>query len=240
MVIRVVILLLILGTVYAFNIGDKNLSADSGTKEAIASPWVITRYEPESPFPLRAKAGIVLNRKTGEIIYEKNQEMVLPIASLAKLMTAMVVLEGEEVDRDLFYKMLVYSDNNAAEKLLGGRIAKMNKKAKELGMESSYFADASGLSPETVSTVSDLVKLTRASFNYPRIWEALARPVYNRTPNTNKLLGKYGVIAGKTGFTDQAGECLMLLTDDLITIVLNAEDRFEASEGLLDLFSNVK
>ncbi|MCK5332535.1 hypothetical protein KAJ41_01575, partial [Candidatus Parcubacteria bacterium] len=66
--------------------------------------------------------------------------------------------------------------------------------------------------------------------------------------NTNLLLGKVeNIIGGKTGFTEKAGECLVLILNDpeknrkIITVVLNANDRFFQTEKLEEwIFQNYR
>jgi len=234
--LRVLILLGILGLIFLKVNFIKNSQAQT-PDDNLENVWLSSAYDPESPFPLEARAGMVLNRYTGEIFFKKNEDLVLPIASLSKLMTAVVALESGDYDQGALRRMLIISDNQAADKLVGSKIALLNLKAKNLGMNNTYFEDASGLSPNNRSTVSDLLKLVNYSLRYPEIWEALSAEEYRGTKNTNELLGKYGIIAGKTGLTDEAGECLILLTKDLITIVLNASDRFEESKKLIELFT---
>ncbi|MET0381902.1 MAG: D-alanyl-D-alanine endopeptidase [Burkholderiaceae bacterium] len=50
----------------------------------------------EDPLLLRSGAAIVLDQETHEVLYSKNSDAVLPIASLTKLMTAMVVSEARQ------------------------------------------------------------------------------------------------------------------------------------------------
>src|SRR3989338_6398250 len=99
----------------------------------------------------------------GLIFFKKNEDLVLPIASLSKLMTAVVALESGDYDQGALRRMLIISDNQAADKLVGSKIALLNLKAKNLGMNNTYFEDASGLSPNNRSTVSDLLKLVNYS-----------------------------------------------------------------------------
>lgn len=230
MIIRVAILLGILGLLLV-----NTQFINKPVEPAVASIWLSPTFEPESPFPLDAKAGMVLDRHSGEVFFKKNEEMILPIASLTKIMTAIIAIEEGTYNTRDFNKMLIWSDNEAAERL--GDVKAMNAKAKKIGLYNTHFEDASGLSPDNTSTVMDLLKLVKYSLDYPHIWQALALPEYAGRPNRNELLGKHGVIAGKTGFTDEAGECLILLTNDIITIVLNAQGRFEESEKLIELFN---
>lgn len=232
MIIRVAILLGILSLLLV-----NTQFIDKPVEPAIASIWLSPTFDPESPFPLDARAGMVLDRHSGEVFFKKNEEMILPIASLTKIMTAIIAIEENTYNTSDFNRMLVWSDNEAADRL--GNVEAMNAKAEKIGLYHTHFEDASGLSPNNTSTILDLLKLIKYSLDYPHIWQSLALPEYEGIKNRNELLGKHGVIAGKTGFTDEAGECLILLTNDLITIVLNAQDRFEESEKLIELFNGI-
>lgn len=117
------------------------------------------------------------------------------IASVTKLMTALVVMDSQQdlnekvryrgsiwpwpknvIRRELLESLLIRSDNRAAEDLAeaypGGRkafIEAMNAKALELNMLKTAFVDPSGLGHGNVSTAEDLVHLVRASGSYPSI-----------------------------------------------------------------------
>jgi serine-type D-Ala-D-Ala endopeptidase (penicillin-binding protein 7) len=128
------------------------------------------------------------------IVYDQNINKVRPIASVTKLMTAMVSLDYSNdmnkqlklirtvssslptrtyTRQELFEAMLIRSDNAAAETLAsdypGGRqsfIEAMNKKSKSLGMNSTHFRDPTGLSVNNVSTANELVDMVIASSSY--------------------------------------------------------------------------
>jgi len=228
-IVLLVMLLLIIITAY-ISIGNKlqKTSVDIGPD----NNWLKAELVPESPFPLQAKAGILIDRQTNLVLYQRNADLQLPIASLTKLMTALVV----DYNEDLFNKMLIVSDNQAAEKLAKeDTVNKMNQKAAALGMSNTYFVDVTGLAPGNVSTPLELVLLTKEILRHPNLVKILGTKKYQNFENRNKLLALPNVIAGKTGFTDEAGECLMLVTNKYISIVLNAEDRFEESERLIKI-----
>lgn len=222
------IILLVIWVGFSFRT-EKNLSASIILP---STTWLTTKLIPESPFPLQAKAGIVIDKESGQILYQRNPNMQLPIASLTKLMTALVA----DYNEDLFYKMLVWSDNEATEKLVVD-VEKLNQKAKDLGLKKTHFVDATGLEPGNVSTATDLVLLFKEVLKNKNLVKILSTKKYKNLENTNELLDLPGVIAGKTGFTDEAGQCLILVTNKYITVVLGAEDRFVESEKLINLFN---
>jgi len=92
-----------------------------------------------------------------------------------------------------------------------------NQKAKEWGMNKTNFADASGLSPQTVSTASDLVILGQKVMREPALAEIVNQsevtlPVAGTVKNYNTILGTIGdvkLVGIKTGNTDEAGGCFL-------------------------------
>ena len=97
----------------------------------------------------------------------------------------------------------------------------MNEKAKELGLESTSYADPSGLLSENVSSAFDMAKLISYVSGDERIASIMRTPVYTASVgrgqvtvrSTNQLVreGDVDVQAGKTGFISRAGYCLATL-----------------------------
>jgi len=142
---------------------------------------------------LTAQAWLVAD-SNGKILEGSNMSEVRSIASITKLMTAMVVLDSgqsltEIIPKKLYNKQLtreilidlaiVKSDNNAAKLLCdyypGGYnicIEAMNQKALALQMINSTFTDPTGRMHTNVSTAEDLIKLVFAASTYPLIVQA--------------------------------------------------------------------
>lgn len=140
--------------------------------------------------PLTAQAWLVAD-SNGKILEGANTTEIRSIASITKLMTAMVVLDSgqsltEIIPKKLYNKQLtretlidlaiVKSDNNAAKLLCdyypGGYkncIEAMNAKAISLQMNNSSFTDPTGRYHTNVSTAEDLIKLVFAASGYPLI-----------------------------------------------------------------------
>jgi D-alanyl-D-alanine endopeptidase (penicillin-binding protein 7) len=140
--------------------------------------------------PLTAQAWLVAD-SNGKILEGSNMSEIRSIASITKLMTAMVVLDSgqsmsEIIPKKLYNKLLtreilidlaiVKSDNNAAKLLCdyypGGYnncIEAMNAKAMSLQMNNSTFTDPTGRMHTNVSTAHDLIKLVFAASTYPLI-----------------------------------------------------------------------
>ncbi|MFC1702463.1 D-alanyl-D-alanine endopeptidase [Pseudomonadota bacterium] len=219
---------------------------------------------------LRSASALVINAE-GQVIYGKDIDTVRPIASITKLMTAMVILDSgldlnEKIsvtkdDRDLvqltgsrleygaslsrremILLAIMSSENRAATTLgrnfPGGKAAfvtAMNKKAVELGMTNSRFADPAGLNVENQSTARDLIKMVTAAQAYPLIKKASTttrievRPYKKRGPlvygNTNRLLKNetWNIALSKTGYINESGRCLVMqanIEGEWVSIVL--------------------
>ncbi|MGI5323108.1 hypothetical protein [Actinomadura nitritigenes] len=121
-------------------------------------------------------------------------------------------------ERKALEALLIISANDLAHELArwdsGGDqpfVAKMNAAARELGMTSTRYTDPSGYDSGTVSTAADQVKLLRAAMKVPAFTEIVNRRAYvpddgsPARPGGNVLVGQYGVVGGKTGYTDAAG-----------------------------------
>lgn len=176
----------------------------------------------------------------GQIIQGSNPDTVRSIASITKLMTAMVVLDAQQnpdeqinnhTRRELLQLALVHSDNQAAHTLCnnypGGKascIAALNAKAQTLGLPNTKFIEPTGLSVFNVSTARELVKLITASLAYAEIVAAghtsqLTVRINRRLQpfnNTNPLVSAAGpVVVSKTGFTMAAGGCLAMIINTI-------------------------
>jgi D-alanyl-D-alanine endopeptidase (penicillin-binding protein 7) len=232
--------------------------------------------------PLKSTAVLVADEATGEFLMSRNADVVMPIASLTKLMTALVVvtaklpmdeileISDEDIDREkhthsrlkvgtrltraeMLLLALMSSENRAAMALSrgypGGReafLAQMNAKALSLGMTSSHFADPAGLSMETMSTARDLLRLVSATDA-----ESIIRSDSTQAEgtvaiggrlmtfrNTNPMIrngSDWDIELQKTGFTNEAGRCLVMRASTLnrrMTMI------FLDSEGTLTRFAD--
>ena len=252
----------------------------------ISEPNYIPILDSNVPKPvINAKSAIVFDTRSSRFLFEKDRELQLPIASLTKVMSAVVVLEnlamdgivtisedsirvdGEKQDlylgekmsvRNLLRLALIESSNDAAYALASYAkemgidfVSKMNAKAGELDMADSHFIDPAGLNDNAYSTVQDLVKLVEYSLNYPEIWDISAEKtaivessdekIKHTAQSTNRLIGLIkDLIGGKTGFTEGAGQCMILVTNapdypsKIISIVLGSHDRFGDTRKLMD------
>jgi len=165
---------------------------------------------------------------------------------------------GDKVSvENLLYGLLVASGNDAALALADnyeggyrGFVAKMNEKAKELHMDDSNFVNPMGFEGAGhYSTALDLARVASFALSNRIIKKIVAIPEitvsdssyskWYRLENINELLGESSGVSGiKTGWTEEAGECLVAAAQrngrKILTVVLGSEDRFSETEALLN------
>jgi D-alanyl-D-alanine endopeptidase (penicillin-binding protein 7) len=225
---RIISVLVLLAFLYNW----QTAVADTKSLPVTATSWLVTDYK-------------------GKIIDGENYKEVRPIASVTKLMTAMVILDaGQNLDqkiktytrRELIGLTITHSDNHAAQLLCdaypGGKtqcIRAMNHKAHMLGLEHTQYHEPTGLSVFNVSTAEDLVDIVLEASKYPEIIEASRSTitVHNKKRavsfnNTNPITRKRNdIIVSKTGWIRASGGCLVMLvdTDDgrRVIVVLNSK-----------------
>lgn len=150
---------------------------------------------------------------------------------------------GEEISEyDALAAALLPSSNNMADSLAVWAFGGLTEyktfaeaKLKEWGINNTTIgSDASGLSPDTTSTANDLALIAQRLMQNPVLAEIVGLkeheiPVAGTIKNTNKLLGEDGVIGVKTGYTGDAGYCLLTayeMNEHIITVAsLGAETR---------------
>jgi len=228
------------------------------------------------------------------LIATSGNEKAVPAASVAKVMTALLILEdkplkktdqgpsilitdqdvttyqseksqqqsvvevrlGEQLSEfDALQGLLIPSGNNLAFTLanwdagtVDAFVAKMNKRAKALGMNHTTFADAAGVSPQTVSTPSDLVALGMTAMKQEVLAQIVATtdaklPVAGTVYNVNYVLGQSGIIGIKTGFLNPNANYLFAASATVggFTITMfgcvmgqnTLQDAFDAAKALI-------
>lgn len=201
---------------------------------------------------------------TGMVAFENStpQQTVVVSQRAADVGEAEVPLvAGEEVQiGSLTTGLLVRSANDAAIAVAEGVagsveafVAMMNEKARDLGLQHTHFANPHGLDEDGHHTsAADLLAMARAAMDIPAFARAVGSQVYRFPPgpdgafrvveNTNRLLWDYeGAIGVKTGYTLEAGRCLVAAAERdgrrLYAVVLGSGeegDQFADAEALLD------
>jgi D-alanyl-D-alanine carboxypeptidase (penicillin-binding protein 5/6) len=233
---------------------------------------------------ISAKSALIYDSTSKKVLYSKNPQEQLPMASLTKIMTAVIALENARKDdayvvkaddlvgedamgltegetlrlSDLLYGLILHSGNDAAEVLaenFPGRnffIKAMNDKVKSLGLLNTNFTNPTGLEGDgkQYTTVYDLLVITQyALSNFPLFDQVVSTFDYNipytsehkafYLENETNLLTSYpGVKGVKTGYTPEAGLCLVTYLDynghKIIGVVLGSDDRRGEMIELLD------
>lgn len=251
---------------------------------------------PYNSINLEAKSAYVYDLKTNEALYSKNEEMQWPLASVSKLMTAIVAEEnapeglsiktpetllpergGGDIRTSEWWNLkelidfsLVASSNDGALAIASAVgaidmkvdqtpeesfVAKMNNKARELGMTQTYFINSYGLDVSenfagSYGSAKDISALLSYAYkNHEEMLESTAKPelevesisgIKHNVRNTNGITGKLsGLVASKTGFTDLSGGNLAIIFEagpahPIAIVVLGSskDERFEDVQKL--------
>jgi D-alanyl-D-alanine endopeptidase (penicillin-binding protein 7) len=249
--VKKLIPLLLLGCIWGTQAVPVESTAPPVDNDELAS--IVLKRSPR----LASSIALIYDEQSKRTLYSKNPDTVSPIASISKLMTAMVVLDAQlpmdenitiskqDVDTlknthsrmrpgitltrgELLKLALMASENRAAAALArtypGGTevaIARMNVKARELGMVNTRFLDPTGLNSGNVSTAEDLVKMVMAAQKYEAIHEATTSASHLvslkghrslKYNNTNPLVksASWNINISKTGYINEAGRCLVM------------------------------
>ena len=241
----------------------KPINGNNLTKSFATSPLNIN-------WPANSEAAISVNGYS--FVNSKDTYSPTPTASVAKLITALMVLQkfplakgqqgntftitqkemdiyynyyskngstspfrlGEQINEyQLLQSMLIPSSNNAADSLaiwaygsLSNYAQNANQFLKFNGINNTTVgSDASGYSPDTVSTPTDLLKIASLVAKEPVLMEIVGQkealiPVGGIMYNYNSLLGKDGINGMKTGNNDETGGVLVTSSD----ININGKD----------------
>jgi D-alanyl-D-alanine carboxypeptidase (penicillin-binding protein 5/6) len=201
-------------------IGTIGVSGDVGTAQPIASvAKVLTAYQVLLDHPLGAgQQGptlTVLPVEAAQYAAQvRSNESVVPVAAGERL-TEFQALEALMLpSADNIAQILARWDAGSVPAFLD----RENRTAARLGMAHSHYTDPSGLDPGTVSTAPDQLLLEKAAMAEPVLAGVVGEqqavvPVAGAVPNTNRLLGRDGVVGVKTGSTMAAGGCLMFAAD---------------------------
>ena len=282
---------------YIFTAENSRLNLGQSVKE----------INPFDEISLEAKSAYVFDLIKKEPLFELNSGVQLPLASLTKIMTAVVAkesapsetviiitkesIESEGDDNllvgekwrlsELLDFVMIRSSNDGACAIAAAiegimkadsvedikKIARysdkfpkfiylMNKKAKEMNLNQTYFLNETGLDISenlsgAYSSASDVAKLVKyALADYPEIFEATSYESVSlnslnygeyKIKNTNRYAGRMPQIIGsKTGFTDLAGGNLAVVFDagfnrPIIAVVMGSsiDGRFSDMQKLI-------
>lgn len=244
------------------------------------------------------KAGLLYDVANKKIVWQKNLNSAYPIASLTKMMVALLAIEDINAGkfkwddnvqwtrsyvtgrrkhrktvfskanyslRDVFKAAMIASNNECAEQMaryigygdLQATIDRMNQRARELGMLSTYYGNPTGLPAanwmsDNSATPTDLLQLTVEMLKYPEILD-IAKMGYATIENgrstsvirnhNHLTIDFAGEVDGlKTGYTRRAGFCLVATTAKcehrLVSIVLGCRGPQIRNEVVRDMINN--
>lgn len=168
--------------------------------------------------------------------------------------------DDQLIAADLLYALLVPSGNDAAvtlaENYPGGYqafISRMNSKITEMGLQNTHFINVSGVESQNHYTSAyDITMLAKAALSRPQFSAIVStQKITVKSLNgniypletTNLMLGKPGIFGVKTGWTPEAGECLVILAEkddhSVIITLLNSQDRFGEAQTMFNwVFTN--
>lgn len=281
-VFSIIIIVIIIMQNMAINIyADDEIDEAENIEEILETAVDID--ETENVPKLNSREAVVIDRKSKRVIYGKNENKRVAMASTTKIMTAIVVIENANLEdeitvsakaagiggsrlglkkndkisvRNLLYGLMLCSGNDAAIALaeyVGGSVEKfaekMNEKAKELKLQNTQFVTPHGLdNPEHYTTAYELAIIADYAMNneiFAKIVGTKDATVmingYSKNiKNTNELLGYLqGVKGVKTGFTNNAGRCLVTCTNrdgfEIIAVVLGADTKKFRTEDSIKL-----
>ena len=242
---------------------------------------------------INSNNAVLYNLNDDEIIYEKNLDEKVKVASLTKIMTTILALENiddikEEItmpqeafiglegyvvsgirpNAQITYEDLLYGTmlpsaadcaNALAIKISGSKdkfVELMNQKAQELNMTNTHFSNPVGEDEDNYSTVKDISILLKYALNNEKFYEIFTTREYTTSNNImleSTIIEKSrpynidvtNILGSKTGFTDQAGNCLASIAKInninylLITTNARTEESFHIMDaiGIYDYFS---
>lgn len=274
------ILLFTVATVYSQERVEHPLISHKGTESFQLGNFMVEPHPNLLPSEDKIRAGLLYDAEEGVIVWEKNAEHAYPMASITKMMVALLAVEdvyngkhdwNSQINysvrmrksrrskkyytvnvsytlKDILTSVLVSSNNQNAEHLaayLGGNVSnfvvRMNRKAKDLGMNNTFYSNPSGLpekysANDNKSSPHDLLILALETMKYQELiditkqgFATVQKSNHNqKLKNTNRLTIDYeGEVDGmKTGYTRNAKYCLVASSKAndkrLISIVLGA------------------
>ncbi|MBE6067933.1 MAG: D-alanyl-D-alanine carboxypeptidase [Clostridium lundense] len=233
------------------------------------------RLDKTENLSINARAYIALDVNSKSVLVENNSEIIMPMASTTKILTALVALKYGDLDKkieiskrsagiqgstvgyskgekisllELIYGLMLRSGNDAAIAIAEGIsgsveefVKVMNEYALNLGLIDTHFYSPHGLdNEEHYTTAYDMALITS---------EAKKSDIFNRIVRSKQVDGKaYGFSRSynninkilwlmpfadgvKTGYTGQAGKCLVTSADfkghEIVIVVFNAPERWK-------------
>ena len=241
-------------------VDDRSRVLSARLTSLVSSHAAVPGHVGAMPWPTTGQAAVAV---VGAGLMAHMAGPIGPIASLTKMMTALLILEDHPIspgesgpllrmgpadvaayveasqtdesnvpikngevlsEFQLLEALLLPSADNVAERLaacdagtVAAFVAKMNAKARALGLRDTHYADASGVNPGSRSTAADQAILASDLLTIPVVREIVAEhqvgfPVAGTIYNVNPALGVDGIVGVKSGYTSEAQGCLVTAT----------------------------
>jgi len=197
------------------------------------------------------------------VLEDYKLDEVVEVGTIHTENNVMGLQTGEKITvENLLYGLLVYSANDAALALaqhhqgsVAGFVNRMNEKKDSLHLQNTHFTNPVGFDDhDQYTTVHDLTRLSLVALKNKTLAKIVGIPqitvsditftYFHQLKNVNALLGKIPGVSGiKTGFTQEAGECLVTTAQKdnqrVLLVLLRSKDRFGETEQLINwVFAN--
>ncbi len=241
-----------------WNVDMPNLSAQSIFAVETSSGKILFQKEPEKTRPIASLTKLTTALVVMEKVNLKDEILISQNAVDTEGEMSGLVVDEKLAVGSLLYILLMESSNDAAvalaEKFSNENpdqfVDLMNQKVQTLNLTDTHFSDPSGLDIKNVSTAKEIAEIIKQVIKIPFLnlvtitqnKEIFSLDGKIRHPllNTNKLLAKYPeIIAGKTGYIDEAGGCMALAIKSpdgqgtIINVVLGSQDRMGDMDKLI-------
>lgn len=277
--------------------GGGTTVTDFGALLGVAPPSLVTPQHFDSlNESLTASGVVIVDLDSGQTVYEHGADKPRPMASLTKLMTALLIIENHALDEivsippkaadvvgtdvrlpinnrfsvgDLLSALLIPSANDAAYALAmydAGSMEdfseKMNQRAKELGLTETSYENSIGFDDtKQQSSPRDLALLAMTVLRHDAIRERMSLqqasirslegnivalyhshqlldvPLTASVTGSGSQTGNAIIRAGKTGTTDDAGQCLLSIVEArgrrYVAVLLHSKDRYADMRAIL-------
>lgn len=218
---------------------------------------VLYAYNADAPLPMASTTKIMTALVALELSDPQKCVMIPKEAAGIEGSSAYLIAGESMTIETLLYALMLESANDAAVAIavcLSGSVdsfvEQMNRKAKELGLTQTHFANPHGLDdPEHYTSAFDLARLMIAALKNAQLAQIVATRRYQSIAensdstrlfvNHNRLLNEYdGCIGGKTGYTKRTGRCFVSAAQrdslTLIAVTLNDPNDWKDHRALLD------
>ncbi len=218
---------------------------------------VLYEYNKDVRLPMASTTKIVTAIITIENVENLDDTVVVANQAVGIEGTSIYLRNNEKISyRNLLYGLILASGNDAATALayaVGGTEEKfvnlMNKFVENLGLKNTHFKNPHGLDCNGHYTSAyDLAVITNYALNnkvFKEIVSTKTKILNENEPNVrylrnkNKLVfSQEGCVGVKTGFTDNAGRCLVNACERngfrVVSVVLNCGPMFEECDKLTE------